>query len=309
MILRASLTILVVCAPAGAQSPRLDEVRGVLPRSHSVEQVVFVDPAARTYYLANRGELWLYDHSTAKTSRIANGIWDAAVSTKRDLIAYVRAGTDRIDHSIWLLAIDPHTGRPAGTERRLSTTLGDVPAISPGGLYIAFARDDSTGVGQSLVVVPVAGGKERILAANMPSTIRAISWTPDGRTIYFGVDLPVPCLPEWSCLRLGESQRRWGSIRRVSADGGEVGIVIPQARAVFPGLSPDGTTIVYGDVGDARRWVIADTAGTERAAITVTPQQRIQGWSGNGTLMVGEGTVQRPVRQIFAVELSPRRRP
>src|SRR4051812_677675 len=201
-------TILIALAVFSSEltaQPSPVELRGALPTEQGVvAQVLYVEPGARTLFMHQSGELVLFDQASRSSSRLATGVWDVAISAKRDLIAYVKGGEARTDHYIWLLPVDPRTGLATGPERRLSATVGDAPAISPDGRLVAFARDDTTGVGQSLLVVPVGGGKERVVAASMPSNIRGIVWTPDDKSIYFGVNIPVPCVPEWSCLPLGE---------------------------------------------------------------------------------------------------------
>jgi hypothetical protein len=290
-----------------AQSPAPRDLTGLLPTNGAAEQVVVLEPGQRTIYLTRGGELSTLDHKSSAVARLLAGrIWDVAVSAKGDLLAYVKGGEARTDHFIYVQSLNASSGQPAGAERRLTAVQGDAPAISPDGRFVAFARDDTNGVGQSLLVVPTVGGKERVLASAMPASIRAISWTPDGRTIYFGVNPPVPCVPEWSCLPLGESRRQWGSIRRVPANGGEVAIVVPRAQSASPGLSPDGSTIVYRDVEGLRRWVIADADGAPRTTITLSQTQMVQGWSGAATLIVGDGGFGRGLRSLYSFDVGRR---
>ena len=283
------------------------DLRSALPSQQgTVDQVISVQPGVRTYFIHRTGDLVMYDQISRASTRLAGRAWDASVSAKRDLVAYVKGGEGRTDHFIHVLPLDPETGLAAGPERRVSASIGDAPAISPDGKFVAFARDDTTGVGQSLLVVPVGGGKERVVAAGLPSSIRAITWTPDGKTVFFGVNLPVPCVPEWSCLPLSEDRRVYGSIRSVPANGGTVSVVIPRALGVYPGLSPDGSTIVYNAVGGVRRWVIANIDGTERSTLSLSATQSVQGWSGGATLILGDGGFGRGVRSITGMDLSTR---
>lgn len=287
-----------------AHAQAAPDLRGALPADQGVvEQVLFVEPGARTLFVNRAGDLIVHDHASRASTRLAERVWDVSMSAKRDLIAYVKGGEARTDHYIWLLPVDPRTGLATGAERRLSSLLGDAPAISPDGHFVAFARDDTTGVGQSLLVVPVGGGKERVLVAGMPSSIRAISWTPDGKSIYFGVNVPVPCVPEWSCLPLGDDRQQWGSIRRVSSGSGSGSgaVVVARVRSVFPGLSPDGSVIVYGAIDGTRRWIVANPDGSERASLTLSPTQVLQGWSGT-MLLVGERQMNRGLRGLSTID-------
>src|SRR6185295_7873822 len=184
-----------------------------------------------------------------------------------DAIAYTKAGGGRGDQFVWVLALNPATGLARGDERQLSTHQGDVPSISPDGKLVAFARDDASGVGQSIVVAPLLGGQERVVVAALPSSVANIRWTPDGKTLFFGVNPPVACVPEWSCLPLNQDLRQPpGTIRRVAATGGAVTTVLT-ARGLVPGLSPDGTTLLYFDPGPPRRWIVANADGTKRSTV------------------------------------------
>jgi Tol biopolymer transport system component len=309
MRISPAIAATLVASAAWAQGASID-LRGALPPEQGVvNQVVSVQPGTRTYFIHRSGDLVVYDHASRASTRLAERVWDASVSAKRDFVVYVKDGEARADHFIYVLSLDRERGTAKGPERRVSSTIGDAPAISPDGKLIAFARDDTTGVGQSLVVAPLGAGKERVVASAMPSSIRGIMWTPDGKTIFFGVNLPVPCVPEWSCLPLGEDQRVYGSIRRVAATGGAVTVVVPRALGVFPGLSPDGTAIVYNAVGGVRRWIVANGDGTERSSLSLSSSQTIQGWMSGATLIVGDGGFGRAVRAISGVDLSSGRGP
>jgi Tol biopolymer transport system component len=297
------LGLIVLPATLISQTPQSQT--GSLPPNGAAEQVPLVEAGKRTIYLARGGELWAFDQASSTPTRLVAGrIWDVAVSAKGDLLAYVKGGEERTDHFIYLQSLDPRTDLPQGSERRLTSVQGDAPAISPDGRFIAFARDDSSGVGQSLFVVPATGGKERLVAAAMPSSIRSIAWTPDGKTIYFGVNPPVPCVPEWSCLPLAQSQRRWATIRRVSASGGAVTTVVSSAQSPSPGLSPDGSTIVYRANDGSRKWIVAEPDGSTRTTLTLTQTQVMQTWSGNATLILGESSFGRGLRSLSALDVS-----
>ena len=287
-----------------AQAPSPRDLPGTLPSNGGAEQVVSVDAGKRTLYLTRSGELWTFDHATSKaTLMVPARVWDVSLSPKGDHLAYVKGGEARTDHFIYVRAIDA----PASAERRLTATQGDSPSFSPDGKLVAFAHDDENGVGQSLVVVPLSGGKEKTVADAMPGSIRSISWSPDGKTIWFVVNPPVPCVPEWSCLPLGESKKIWGSVRKVAAGGGTVTTVIPKAGAQTLGMSPDGSTIVYQDTESARRLAVADAEGTTRTSLTLSQTQRVQAWgNGGATLIIGQGNFGRGVQSLSAVDLTRR---
>jgi Tol biopolymer transport system component len=197
-----------------------------------------------------------------------------------------------------LLPLDAKTGLASGNARRISEHTGDVPSISPDGKLIAFARDDATGVGQSVVVVPIGGGQERVVAGAQPTGVGHIRWTPDGKTLYFGVNRPVPFTCAESCLTIpGGNPQVPGSIRSVSIDGGPVTVVIATGNP-SPGLSPDGTKLVFEDVKGGRQFVVADTTGRTMDTFTLQSSQTVQGWLNNSTLLTVNSSVIRRLRSV-----------
>src|SRR4051812_49004921 len=194
---------LLFAPDSGAQTPEVAtrEVKNVVPAAAAVEQFVMTPDSARTYYRVSTGGVWMYDRHTNTASPVTDAaVWDLAISPTKDVLAYTKVGETRREQHVWVLPLSPATGLPSGKERKVSTHAGDVPTISPDGKWIAFARDDETGVGQSVVVVPVAGGAERIVASTLPAGVSVIRWTPDSKTIYFGVNPPVPFTCAESCL-------------------------------------------------------------------------------------------------------------
>jgi hypothetical protein len=77
---------------------------------------------------------------------------------------------------------------------------------------LAFARDDSAG--QSLVVLPTLGGPEHVLASFLAG-LEVIRWTPDAKTLYFGVGAPR------SNLALAGTVQRIARERRPGDDSGK----------------------------------------------------------------------------------------
>lgn len=271
---------------SGAQAPPVAtrEVRNAVPATAAVEQFVITPDSQRTYYRLSTGGVWMYDRTTSATSQIIDAaVWDLALSTTKDVLAYTKVGDTRREQHVWVVPLSAATGMPSGKERRVSTHSGDVPSISPDGKRIAFARDDETGVGQTVVVVPVAGGPERVIASTQPSGVSSIRWTPDGKTIYFGVNPPVPFTCAESCLSGARESRPPATIRRVSASGGAVE-TIATVGLPGPGLSPDGKFIVFGDTGAPRRLIVADADGRRLKTFTLPGTQNPHGWTGSSTL-------------------------
>jgi Tol biopolymer transport system component len=293
-----AICVLGLASLLAQTNPPATELPGVLPAEGSTESFVVTADGQRTYYVNTTGEIWVFDRAQKTGARIASSrAWDLAVAPTRDALVYTRAGDKAAQQAIWVSPLDPKTGLAKGAERRLVAGRGDVPSVSPDGKRVAFARDDATGVGQSLVVVPISGGAERVIAASMPSSIDQIRWTPDGGTIYYGVNPPVACVPDWSCLPLPsdkDKDRTTASIRRVAATGGPSSVVVSGARSTLPGLSPDGTVIAYVDAANQRRVTVADATGKPLGSFPLAGNQTVSGWSSGSQLLVrASGNVRR----------------
>jgi len=285
LIVGAVASLLARTAEAQTPTVATREVRNVVPAAAAVEQFVMTPDSQRTYYRLATGGVWMYDRSTHATSQIIDAVaWDLALSPTKDLLAYTKVGDTRREQYVWSVPLSVATGLPSGKERKVSTRAGDVPSISPDGKRIAYARDDETGVGQTVVVVPVAGGSERAIAPAQPSGVSSIRWSPDGKTVYFGVNPPVPFTCAESCLTGAHESRPPSTIRRVGSTGGAVE-TIATVGLPGPGLSPDGKFVVFGDTGAPRRLIVADADGRRLKSFTLASPQTPVGWTGSSTLL------------------------
>jgi Tol biopolymer transport system component len=290
------------CMPLAAQSSTLSQVslNGLLPPEVRPRQLVSTADARRTYYTDSLGQLWMAERSARTGRLLASGSQsDLTLSPGGDALAYTRSGDASREQYVWVQRLDPRTGLAAAPPRRASAMQGDVPAISPDGRWLAFALDDSTGVGQSVAIVALVagGGHERTVAPALSGGVAFIRWTPDGQRLYFGVNPPVPCNPDWSCLPArGGTSQVMGTIRRVDAGGGAV-TTVATAHSVWPGLSPDGSVIVYADTGRARRMVVADSGGRRLDTFVLPGNQSIEGWLARSTLLVSAPATVRRLRE------------
>jgi Tol biopolymer transport system component len=300
-ILAASALVLLgyVASSQSQDLKKTQELPNVLPTDAKVEQLVITNDGQRTYYTTPAGDIWLYDHSSKTNSRVVTGnVWDVGVSPLRDALVYTRGGEIRQEEYLWLQPLDVKTGLASESPRRISEHTADVPSISPDGKWIAFARDDSTGVGQSVVVVPINGTDERVVASALPSSIGNIRWTPDGKALYFGVNQPVPFTCAESCLSIpGGNPQVPGTIRRVSVDGGTVAVVATTGNP-SPGLSPDGTKLVFADIKGNRQVVVADASGRTLDTFALPSTQTLQGWSPDSRLLTLASGVVRRLRTV-----------
>ena len=141
-----------------AQAPAQARLVNALPAGKRATQLVVSSDTQRVYFTDSTRALWVYVRATKAATRLADGeVWDLTIGAKDKLLAYRHVDRESRAQHIWVLPVDTRTGLAAGRERRVSALEGDSPAISPDGNSIAFARDDSVGVGQGVVVVPVNG--------------------------------------------------------------------------------------------------------------------------------------------------------
>jgi Tol biopolymer transport system component len=112
-------------------------------------------------------------------------------------------------------------------DRRFQPTV----VISPDGSRVAYA-DNASGQ-YDLVVQPVDDGPARRLTAYTKSTVREVTWTPDGKALVFLADAQ------------GDE---FYQVRRISADGGDAESLTdrPKVQYALGQVSPDGRRVAYG---------------------------------------------------------------
>ena len=284
-----SVAVLLAAAPLSAQARQSAQVPlpEIVPAELQVAQLVLSSDTSRAYVVSPAGDLWLYDRRKKTSTRLAKGeVWDLSLAADGASLAYVRAGAKHSDRAVWILPLNPRTGIAAGPERQAVPGTSDAPSISPDGQSVAFARDDSTGVGQAIVIAPIAGGQPRLVHL-FPRSVSFVRWTPDGKSLYVGVNPPVACDPGWSCLPLKTDQQQpTGSILRVSTVSGVAVIVASTGSSTWPGVSPDGRLLVFPDTGRNRQMVIVDNTGKRLQTFNPPANSTIQGWLGNSTLLL-----------------------
>jgi Tol biopolymer transport system component len=290
---RLALT-LVVLAPLAlhAQSAGPQQVRlaDILPAGIRTTQIALTRDANRVYYGDSARAIWFYDRNDKRNVRLVDGeALDLTISPLGDALAYSRTATATAEHHVWVLPLDATTGLPAGREHQIGTTQGDVPSISADGKWLAFAADDSTGVGQGVAIVPIAGGRERIVLPFLHSSVSNVRWAPDGRSLFVSVNAPVACNPDWSCLPLKEEfMQTTGSVRRVSVSDGSSRVIAPKVGVGWPGLASDGSMLAYTDTGFPTRVIVADTNGRALHSFPLVGRQTMEGWLGGATLVFSD---------------------
>ena len=295
----STLGTLSLAAQTPAPAPSQSRLINALPTGVRSTQLVVSSDTQRVYFTDSARALWLYMRSTKTATRLADGdVWDLTIGGKDKLLAYRRTDGESGAEHIWVLPVDPRTGLATGRERRISGMEGDSPAISPDGSAIAFARDDSVGVGQGVVVASVNGGRERTVVPTMRSGIGSIRWSADGRSVIYTASPPVQCIPDWSCLPYkNNAPSIFGSLHRVPAAGGAPTTIVSRAATGWPGPSPDGSLIVYADTGFSGRLVVADSSGRTLTTITPPGRETIEGWLPPATLVLSD---RGDIRRLFA---------
>ena len=187
-------------------------------------------------------------------------------------MAYTKSGENNKDEFVWIVPLDPVTGHAAGPQRRVSMIPGDVPSIAPDGRQLAFARDDDSTGKQSLVIVPMPGGPERVISS-FTAPIGMIRWTPDAKSVYVTLNPPRAdrTIP--------------GSIQRIPVAGGPPK-VIAYAAASWPGLSPTGEFIAFIDTGFTNLHVVVDTNGRRLGSFVPPPAMGADLWLDDHTIVV-----------------------
>jgi len=293
--------------PASA-TPTQTRLTDALPVDVRVTQMVLTPDARRVYYGDSARAVWMYDRADKRNVRLADGeAWDLAVSPAGNALAFKKVSAGSADQYVWILPLDPRSGEATGPARQASARQGDTPSISNDGKWLAFAADDSVGVGQGLVIVPLMGGPERVVVPSMRASVSSIRWSPDGRSLYYGVNPPVACDPEWSCLPLHEEfKQTTGSIHRVAIDGKSETTVASKVSGGWPGLSADGSLLAYAEGGFPGRMIVADTTGKQLTSFPLVPRQTAEGWMNGTTLLFSDRGDTRRMRSFSIADGSRR---
>ena len=224
------------------------------------------------------------------SSRVVSTAWCEGIvwSPAGDAIACRKSDEHSSQEQVWMLRLNPVTGESRGSPQRVSVapTAEFAQQFSPDGNSIAFPRLDS-GKHSSLVVVPAAGGTERVLASGYD--IGRLRWAVDGRAIFY--------------VSYQDSARTKPMLSRVAVAGGAPQLVHDfTGESHAPALSADNRVVMLSEqqVGAERAVRFGDTTGRALATLTI-PADVFAGdkWSG-GWDWSGE------YRQVAVRESHPR---
>ena len=162
----------------------LGELRDTTLDAALVPQEAVLSPRGTLVAYRTRNVLRIWN-ATTHSSRLALKGWSADIvwSPAGDAIAFVHESEGPQDQ-LWILRVNPTSGAPVGPPQRVSlaSTSAFEPQFSPDGKTIAFLRQGS-GARSLIVLVPAAGGAERVLASAY--RVHNPRWSADGSAIYY----------------------------------------------------------------------------------------------------------------------------
>lgn len=226
----AFLSILSATAVLSSPGPEPRSTLVFSVANHTTSDVAVSAGGRRFYYWQDTTRLYLFDRATRRFTRILDNMTGVgrslAVSPAGDRLAFTRSTEGGKDQQLWTVALDPATGLAVGEPRHTSTLSANGPTFSPDGKSIAFATTTSRTT-KNLVVVPVSGGPERVLAQT-GGDVWPIVWAKRD-SIYFGISFDE------------NANAAKNGVYRMSISGGAPQLVLRTADwGNYPGLSPDG---------------------------------------------------------------------
>ncbi len=200
-------------------------------------------------YLVNlHAHLYLFDLSTEKAEQLTRGQFDDALPSwspdGKTIAISSKRGGDPDRHENWdIYRVD---ARPGGDTRQLTTWEGadNEPgqrtraAWSPDGKTIAYLQGGPPKYyfydAPAIAVIPVSGGAARMVAPLLDRASRNLTWSDDGKWLYFVVE-------EDRTIRVARVAAAGGFPEPVSVGEGVVRdfMLGPQGRIVVTASRPD----------------------------------------------------------------------
>jgi Tol biopolymer transport system component len=219
-----------------------------------------VSPDGRFVLLSTGRDLQVYEVATKRMRKLveSRSIDHLEWSRAGDRIAWTQAGDDGRTNYVWTMPMDAKTATPSGPAQRVTPRESAQAAISLDGRWLAYAAPDSVRPGSTLpirdrqlVVVPITGGPERVLA-HIEGGWEYARWSADGKSIY---------------VSGGVVGGKKASITKVYLDGRAPEVVRPGTEEWFPGMTADRRYLVMvpakNPIAAGDRAIIVDTTGKE----------------------------------------------
>jgi Tol biopolymer transport system component len=262
-------------------------------KDHTARDPAVSPDGRRIYFAQDTLQFYMYDRTTRRLSPVLGNMpgIDAtlAVSPAGDRLAFARRAEGGGEHQLWIVSLDPNTGLPNATPRRVSVLAAVGAAFSPDGKSIAFATPTAASkTSMNVVVVPANGGPERVIAENQGDIWPIMWYKPDSISYGSSFDETKTSLKS-GLFRVGVSGGKPQFVMRTAAWGN------------LPGLSRDGRFIAAADP----TWdsIIVATASGKRLSVYVpdhgegTPDV----WSVGSTSI---GWRSRATRALHVVDLT-----
>jgi dipeptidyl aminopeptidase/acylaminoacyl peptidase len=200
-------------------------------------------------YLVNlHDHLYLFDLSTEKADQLTRGQFDDALPSwspdGRTIAISSKRGGDPDRHENWDIYLVE--ARPGGDTRQLTTWEGadNEPgqrtraAWSPDGRTIAYLQGGPPKYffydAPAIAAIPASGGTARLVAPSLDRASRGLTWSDDGKWLYFTVE-------EDRTIRVARIAAAGGSPEPVSIGEGVIHdfMLGPQGRIVVTASRPD----------------------------------------------------------------------
>jgi len=199
-----------------------------------------------------------------------------SLSPDASMVAYARSGRGEAASRSSIFVQTTSTAAPRQLSRPPADAQDDLPAWSPDGREIAFARWEAGGACRVLLIAATGVGDEREIARCDGSDMLSFDWLPDGSGLLFGTMTGVA---DGGRLRILEtSTGRWRNLDYPGAPG-DVDFA--------PQISPDGQWIGFirnPQMGDL--WRIPVAGGTPQQITRLGAEMRGWSWAPDGDGMV-----------------------
>ena len=225
-------------------------------------------PDGQSIIFTALGDLWLR-HAEGRIEQLTSGPEDdadPAWSPDGRSICFVSSRSG--DYQVWVLNLVDRT------KRQVTSTLGNAerPLWHPSGESIVFVQGPRPQWGDTLSVVPAAGGTPRAIVKTTGMDVRPLGWLPGDQSLVY------------SELHYDEkASETKGRIQRVRMDGSSLSMAAdPPGQFEFAALSPKADRLAYVSHGELWTRPLAVGAVDQRLALGPA---FFPAWSSSGHML------------------------